>query len=386
MSEEMKMDAERARVVDAMCMTWRHDFGLDKREHKLGSCGMTDEERDALRRQMCQLYDHHFAQARARLPVGVPDGLRIAIQQRDHYAARVGALELGLLRIADDFYPDNDSEMALALGEMREAVRSLVAAAPTVKESLSVAPTVKAEQWTDGDNIKHLTDCDVAGCGRCENLMYFYQACDECGAWGHNDAGPCACLKKSPSLPAAGSAVEEVEVVAHVLNKPKLQRVAWLTEAGKRLAHKAPLMTVAQHERIVATQQSSQPELTVWEGQMPESNGKSNFTAVLMRKGAGLFDGIAGGMTIARSEYPDRVRYEADCVRWLIGELDEQPCIIDYDADKHSGYAAQHSAPERVSVPVELVEKAMLACFEVGHGVTHDALRALLSRNGNGGE
>lgn len=69
-------------------------------------------------------------------------------------------------------------------------------------DSAPSAPTVKAEQWSDGDNIKHLADCDVSGCGRCENLMYFYQACDECGAWGHNDAGACACLKKSTSLPA----------------------------------------------------------------------------------------------------------------------------------------------------------------------------------------
>ena len=48
----MSEQENRSRVVDAMCMTWRHDFGLDKREHALGSCGMTDEERDALRRQM----------------------------------------------------------------------------------------------------------------------------------------------------------------------------------------------------------------------------------------------------------------------------------------------------------------------------------------------
>lgn len=379
MSEEMRMDAERAAFEAWADSQWP---GAKRQQLKRDNYG---EYLNCIYRDMWRGW-----QARAGLPVGVPDGLRIAIQQRDHYAARVGALELGLLRIADDFYPDNDSEMALALGEMREAVRSLVAAAPTVKESLSVAPTVKAEQWTDGDNIKHLTDCDVAGCGRCENLMYFYQACDECGAWGHNDAGPCACLKKSPSLPAAGSAVEEVEVVAHVLNKPKLQRVAWLTEAGKRLAHKAPLMTVAQHERIVATQQSSQPELTVWEGQMPESNGKSNFTAVLMRKGAGLFDGIAGGMTIARSEYPDRVRYEADCVRWLIGELDEQPCIIDYDADKHSGYVAQHSAPERVSVPVELLGRCVnrWACCSMaqtpGAEDAWSELHALLASHGRG--
>lgn len=343
MSEEMRMDAERAAFEAWADSQWP---GAKRQQLKRDNYG---EYLNCIYRDMWRGW-----QARAGLPVGVPDGLRIAIQQRDHYAARVGALELGLLRIADDFYPDNDSEMALALGEMREAVRSLVAAAPTVKESLSVAPTVKAEQ---APTVK----------------LEWFQSPP-----GPDDSGDCI----APALPAAGSAgVEAPEVVAWMwrdLNGD--MQFNYMHPEGQEL------MTVAQHERIVATQQSSQPELTVWEGQMPESNGKSNFTAVLMRKGAGLFDGIAGGMTIARSEYPDRVRYEADCVRWLIGELDEQPCIIDYDADKHSGYVAQQSAPERVSVPVELVEKAMLACFEVGHGVTHDALRALLSRNGNGGE
>jgi hypothetical protein len=82
----------------------------------------------------------------------------------------------------------------------------------------------------------------------------------------------------------------------------------------------------------------AQPELTVWYGAMPESNGKSNFTAILRRKGAGPFDTCH--VTIDRSEYPDRVRYEADRVRWIIGELDAAPCILDYDADKHSGYVA----------------------------------------------
>ncbi|WP_167399155.1 hypothetical protein [Ectopseudomonas oleovorans] len=43
------------------------------------------------------------------------------------------------------------------------------------------------------DNIQHLTHCDEDGCERCENLMYFFQACDVCGTWGHNDAGPCSC-------------------------------------------------------------------------------------------------------------------------------------------------------------------------------------------------
>lgn len=85
---------------------------------------------------------------------------------------------------------------------------------------------------------------------------------------------------------------------------------------------------------------SPQPAaLTVWYGSMPESNGKSNWTAIL-HKGD-----IASGMTIDRSEYPDRVRYEADRVRWLIGELSDEPWILDYDADKHSGYVAPKPPP-----------------------------------------
>jgi hypothetical protein len=80
--------------------------------------------------------------------------------------------------------------------------------------------------------------------------------------------------------------------------------------------------------------QAVQPVLTVWNGPMPESNGKSNFTAILMRKGGKAWDGI----TLDRSEYPDRVRYEADRVRYLLGELAEPPFILDYDADKRSGY------------------------------------------------
>lgn len=76
------------------------------------------------------------------------------------------------------------------------------------------------------------------------------------------------------------------------------------------------------------------PELTVWYGSMPETNGKTNWTAMLHRKGQHPWEGI----TIDRSEYPDRVRYEADRMRHLIGELTDEPDILSYDADAHSGY------------------------------------------------
>ena len=90
-----------------------------------------------------------------------------------------------------------------------------------------------------------------------------------------------------------------------------------------------------------------QPELTVWYGKMPESNGKSNWTAILYRKGEGGFMGrLSEGITIARSEYEDRVRYEADRMRYLIGELAVEPDILAYDANLRSDYVYPPNALE----------------------------------------
>lgn len=86
--------------------------------------------------------------------------------------------------------------------------------------------------------------------------------------------------------------------------------------------------------RAATLQAGNCPALTVWYGYMPETNGKTNWTAILHRKGECLSTGI----TIDRSEYPDRVRYEADRMRHLIGELEDEPDILEYDADAHSGY------------------------------------------------
>jgi hypothetical protein len=79
-----------------------------------------------------------------------------------------------------------------------------------------------------------------------------------------------------------------------------------------------------------------EPELAVAFGAMPESNGKANWTAILHR------GDIAAGHTLERSEHHDRVRYEADRVRYLIGELKEEPFILDYDADMLSPEGWKH--------------------------------------------
>ena len=128
------------------------------------------------------------------------------------------------------------------------------------------------------------------------------------------------------------------------------------------------------------------PMLTVWEGAMPESNGKSNFTAVLHRKGTKGFDVFEDGFTIARSEYPGRVRYEADCMRYLIGELTERPCIINYDSDTHSGYVApERAALAATAAPAlsdEQIDHIARSYFADRHsqtkakGIIHNALLA----------
>lgn len=110
--------------------------------------------------------------------------------------------------------------------------------------------------------------------------------------------------------------------------------VAAIEQLAERFTDSGKTVLLSLAERIKPL--IGQRPLTVWYGSMPESNGKSNFTAVLIRKGASLFD--CDEFTIERSEYPERVRYEANRVRYLIGELAERPCITDYDANKHSGY------------------------------------------------
>lgn len=102
-------------------------------------------------------------------------------------------------------------------------------------------------------------------------------------------------------------------------------------------------------------EQTAPVALTVWYGKMPESNGKSNWTAILHRKGEAIWSGAV--ITIDRSEYPDRVRYEADRMRYMIGELTEEPDILAYDDKLHSGYVKlEHPASVAVVLPGRKVD------------------------------
>ena len=75
-------------------------------------------------------------------------------------------------------------------------------------------------------------------------------------------------------------------------------------------------------------------ELTVVIKSYPESNGKKIWTAMFKRKEPfkGLV-GTSGGITIARGEYWNRVAFEAERAKFLLGERDTEPYILDYGDD-----------------------------------------------------
>lgn len=47
----------REQIITSMCFTWRHDYGLKKDKFS----GMTDEEREFLRKRMTQIFDNDIA-------------------------------------------------------------------------------------------------------------------------------------------------------------------------------------------------------------------------------------------------------------------------------------------------------------------------------------
>jgi hypothetical protein len=154
-----------------------------------------------------------------------------------------------------------------------------------------------------------------------------------------SDMMACLMAEEIADLRAAIAAAREEEWKQHGLKFKREADALW-----KRV-NAAEAEVLDLRARLAAP---APVKLEVWYGPMPESNGKSNFTATLKRKSASMFD--TDSYTFQQSEYPDRVRYEADCMRYLIGDLAERPDILDYDADKHSGYIApqpQAKAPQQ---------------------------------------
>lgn len=98
------------------------------------------------------------------------------------------------------------------------------------------------------------------------------------------------------------------------------------------------------------TANGEQPRLKVRLQSFPESNGKRNWTAILGREGK--WDGLVGscgGITIERGELWNRVAYEAERARFLLGERDTEPFILDYgdDIETPEEWAGEVIGPQR---------------------------------------
>lgn len=52
----------REEIITSMCLTWRHDYGVDRQEHDgpggLITMGLTDAQREILRQKMEQIFDN----------------------------------------------------------------------------------------------------------------------------------------------------------------------------------------------------------------------------------------------------------------------------------------------------------------------------------------
>ncbi len=51
----------REEIINQMCFTWRHDFGLDKTDSCLLTSGMTPQQREFLWADMAQIFDNVIA-------------------------------------------------------------------------------------------------------------------------------------------------------------------------------------------------------------------------------------------------------------------------------------------------------------------------------------
>lgn len=110
--------------------------------------------------------------------------------------------------------------------------------------------------------------------------------------------------------------------------------------AGKWDGHDTPekyrrVNALAAQPQQAKPLSDAQPRLRVRLQSFPESNGKRNWTALLCRDDEN-FDGLVGncgGIQIARGELWNRVAYHAEEARFLIGERDTEPHILDYGDD-----------------------------------------------------
>lgn len=204
------------------------------------------------------------------------------------------------------------------------------------------------------------------------------------------------------SLPAAGLAVEEVEVVAYLHERSgavaTADNVRVMEEGSVSSGYTIRLMTVAQHERIDGKrlEQIAERDAAIeeWSGTAVQNGMEVDRLSAELRAVVGVLSAVQEQFNRYGERFPDG--FDSRIFRWVD------------DAVAGHALSAQQFAPERVSVPVEWRE-AVKELFDAKQAkddferenpgnstkrwdaclyrieAAEDALRALLSRHGNGG-
>lgn len=166
-----------------------------------------------------------------------------------------------------------------------------------IQRSVNVSSLTKHIQWT------HQVLRDEGHCidgGKC------HHRCNKAGE----------CFREKSCHPFSGSGLDETwQVAGATLLAPPPESATSRTEHSSRMTRQNQPLTV----RLMC---------------FPESNGDKNWTAMFVRKAP--FDGLvgnAGGITIERGEFWNRVKYAAEEARFLLGERDNEPDILQYGTD-----------------------------------------------------
>lgn len=107
-----------------------------------------------------------------------------------------------------------------------------------------------------------------------------------------------------------------------------------------------------ERNQVEMNDAQAQPALKVVLTSFPESNGKRNWTAFFKR--VEPFDGLAGscgGITIDYGECWNRIAYEAERARVLLGERISEPDILEYGKDVKTPEEWLGNDPEGVFGP-----------------------------------
>lgn len=310
MSEQKKMDAERAAFEAA----YADSQGFEEKAYSLWFKKIGGEYEIA---QVASAW-WGWQQARASLPVGVPDDRATLLYLMDRFdneewsCARCGHSEA-----------THDMDSAIYLREYLAA--------------LAAAPTVKAEPF-------ELRLCEQYHTVLQPDRHYLFTVdpnCEKCAAIARGEA---------PSLPAAGSAVEEGEVVAYLFIKPDGKLSMDAVRHKPRQAAE-PVVTVAQQQRIDGQRLAEIERIG------------SELRAVV-----GVLSAVQEQFNRYGERFPDG--FDSRVFRWVD------------DAVAGHALSAQQSAPERVSVPVALLRVACSGGNEAWQAL--EELRALLASHGRG--